>query len=313
MKTILFIFLILIILGGFSMDDSETLPDFDKLWDYNDPAETEKSFQDILDKIGDNESDYRLELLTQLARTKGLQKKFDDAHKTLDIVENSMNDKQQVVKIRYLLERGRIFNSSGKKDKAKPLFLQAYKFGIKNKLDSYTLDAAHMMGIVEPPEKQLDWNLKAIKIAEETEDKKLKGWLGPLYNNTGWSYHDLGQYKEALELFKKGYEFRIKIKDEQGARIQKWTIGRALRSLNRIEEAYRIQKDLEQEIIDKNITKDGYNYEELGECLLLMKREEDAKKYFKLAYENLIKDDWIKENETDKLTRLKKLAGLEVK
>ena len=39
------------------------------------------------------------------------------------------------------------------------------------------------------------------------------------------------------------FDFRLKIKDEQGARIQKATIGRTLRSLNKIEEAYKVQRD----------------------------------------------------------------------
>ncbi|MCD4817419.1 MAG: hypothetical protein K8S23_01860 [Candidatus Cloacimonetes bacterium] len=314
MRTILLIPLILLTLGGFTMEEKKELPNFDKLWDYNDPAKTEKQFQEILDNLDDKDENYRLELLTQLARTKGLQKKFEEAHKTLDIVEKSLNDDRKIIKIRYLLERGRVFNSSGKKlGVARFLFLQAYDFGNEHKLDYYTLDAAHMMGIVEPPNTQLDWNLKAIKIAEDSEDKRLKGWLGPLYNNTGWSFHDIGKYEEALGLFQKGYEFRLKIKDEQGARIQKWTIGHALRSLERIEEAYKVQKELEQEIIEKKIAQDGYNFEELGECLLLMTKAEEAQRYFKLAYENLSKDEWLQENEAERLLRLKKLAGLEEK
>ena len=33
------------------------------------------------------------------------------------------------VRLRYLLERGRVLNSSGKPDEARPLFLQAWELG----------------------------------------------------------------------------------------------------------------------------------------------------------------------------------------
>lgn len=42
-----------------------------------------------------------------------------------------------------------------------------------------------------------------------------------------------------------------------------------------------------------------------------MKKEEETNEYFKKAYQTLSKDDWVKENEAEKLLRLKKLAGLE--
>jgi tetratricopeptide (TPR) repeat protein len=166
-----------------------------------------------------------------------------------------------------------------------------------------------MMGIVEPPEKQLDWAAKAMDLAEKSEDERARNWLGPLYNNTGWSYHDLGEYDKALELFEKSLKFRQERKDERGMRIAKWTVARAYRSLGRIEEALDIQKDLEKEFEEKGIEQDGYVFEELGECLLLLKRGEESKKYFKLAYDLLSKDPWLVANEAERLERLKKLGS----
>src|SRR5262249_52931333 len=55
------------------------LPDFDALWNYDQPAETERAFREALARteaaalLG-----YRLELLTQIARTQGLQRRFDE-------------------------------------------------------------------------------------------------------------------------------------------------------------------------------------------------------------------------------------------
>ena len=56
------------------------MTEFDKLWNYNDPASTEVKFREILTQINPREksSDY-LQLLTQIARTQSLQKRFDEA------------------------------------------------------------------------------------------------------------------------------------------------------------------------------------------------------------------------------------------
>ena len=285
------------------------LPNFDKMWDWNNPKVTEEKFRELLptaEKSGDK--NYYLQLLTQIARAQGLQGKFEEAHKTLDLVEKKLTDDLKIAKIRYLLERGRVFNSSGKKDKAKPFFIQAWDYGVKNKLDLYAIDAAHMMAIVEPPEKQIDWSEKAIDLVEKSDDKRVKGWLGPLYNNTGWTYHDLGKYQEAMVLFKKSLKYREKIKDAQGTFIAKWTIARCYRSLERYDEALEIQLALEKEITEKNLPTDGYVFEELGELYLIKEDKENSKKYFKKAYEELSKDDWLQKNEPDRLKRIKQLA-----
>ncbi|MBT4141251.1 MAG: hypothetical protein HOE48_25300, partial [Candidatus Latescibacteria bacterium] len=59
----------------------EDLPDFDALWDYHNPENTEQLFLEILPVAqNDGDDDYLAQLLTQVARTQGLQRKFDVAH-----------------------------------------------------------------------------------------------------------------------------------------------------------------------------------------------------------------------------------------
>ena len=158
---------------------------FDAMWDYQHPDSTEIKFAEILPLLTDSpettyDAEYHVELLTQIARAQGMQGKFDEAGRTLETTDSILTKNMKTGKIRYLLEKGRILNSSGKREASKPVFLEAYDFGKENTLDYYTLDAAHMMGIVEPPEKQLDWSLKAMKIAEASSDQRCKGWLGTL-------------------------------------------------------------------------------------------------------------------------------------
>lgn len=284
------------------------LPDFNQMWDYNNPAETEIKFSALVEDAKANDKEYYGELLTQIARAQGLQSNFEEAEKTLLEAKAYATDKSPTVKIRYLLEKGRVLNSSGKSEESIPVFKEAYDFGIKHKLDLYTLDAAHMMGIVNMPELQLSWNLRALKIAETSEDKRVKGWLGPLYNNIGWTYHDLDRYEEALELFIKGYDWRVSVKDDNGARIGKWTIGRAQRSLKRYDEALKTQMELQDEFKQAGLEPDGYLYEEMAELYLVKGQEDKARKYFNLAWEKLSQDQWMMDNETERMNRLKKLA-----
>jgi hypothetical protein len=99
----------------------QNLPDFDALWDYSHPDQTETKFCEILLQFPEDDAAF-LELLTQIARAQGLQGKFDHAHQTLDQVERRLKEVPSRPKIRYLLERGRVFNSSGKPEEARPFF-----------------------------------------------------------------------------------------------------------------------------------------------------------------------------------------------
>lgn len=285
------------------------LPDFDTMWDYNNPEQTEIKFRELI-PIAKNSGDvsYYAQLLTQIARAQGLQRKFEDAHKTLDSVESMLSDKLVLAKVRYLLERGRARNSSGHSDKAKPLFLEAYEIAVANNEDYYAIDAIHMLQIVEPPEKQLEWAHKAMGLAEKTTDERAKKWLGPLYNNTGWTYFDLKQYDKALKLFEKSLKWREDKNDEQGIIIAKWCVGRTYRALAKIEEALELQKALAEEIEQKGVEPDGFVFEEIGECLFLLEKKEEAKEYFKRAYDLLSKIEWLISSDPERLERIKELS-----
>src|SRR3972149_4139316 len=137
---------IIMVLFLTAMGSAESKPDFDSLWNYDKPAETEAKFREILplaQKSGD--IDYLAEIMTQIARTLGLQQKFDQAHTLLDSVEVLLKDAGQRPQVRYLLERGRVYNSSGQKEKALSLFEDAWENASKAKLDFFAIDAAHML------------------------------------------------------------------------------------------------------------------------------------------------------------------------
>ena len=280
--------------------------DFDSLWDYSDPHQTEIKLREALSQIAESDQAH-LELLTQIARAQGLQQKFEEAHQTLGQVEKRLENQVSRASVRYYLERGRVFNSAGHPEQARPFFEQALDMAKQLSEDFYEVDALHMLAIVAPPASSLDLNLLAIQYAESSGQEKARGWLGSLYNNTGWSYHEMGNYESALELFEKAEAIRKLKGSASELRIATWCVARALRSLKHVEEALAKQIKLKAEY-DANNQSDGYVFEELGECLLELKRTEEARPYFVKAYETLSQDIWLAEKEPERLKRLKALS-----
>lgn len=291
------------------------LPDFDQFWDYNDPEKTEKAFEDLLpvaERAGDRA--YHAQLLSQIARTHSLRRQFVEAHRILDDAEtlivnidNPSNDPTQTTRIRLLLERGRTFNSAGDVGAARPLFVEAWELARQAGEDYYAVDAAHMLGICETKDASLMWSNRAMEAAEASGDPRAREWLGPLYNNTGWTYHDAGEYEKALERFEKGLAWRTERDNPQATQIARWTVARALRSLGRPHEALAKQKVLLEEH-EAAGTSDGYVFEEVAECLFALGRPDEARPYFGRAYQELSKDGWLTENEPERLDRLKRLG-----
>lgn len=284
-----------------------TLIEFDRLWDYNDPAATEAKFSQILPNFAANSAE-RAELLTQIARAQGLQAHFEQAHATLDQVEKMLEANWMKARIRYCLELGRVYNSSGHVDAARSLFLDAWELTSNCRCeDALAIDAAHMMAIVEPLHKQLDWNLQALAMAERSSDEKAKRWKASLYNNIGWTYHDQGKYEKALDCFQKALTERQAQQSEPEIRIARWCVARALRSLGYIDESLAMQQALLADL-EASGTKDGFVNEEIGECLFLQGKQTEAKPYFARAYELLSKDTWLARNEAARLERLLNLS-----
>ncbi len=290
--------------------NNDALPDFSVIWDFSDPAATRLKFEALLatETVTEHPS-YRAQLMTQIARTHSLAGEFDEAHAVLDGVQKQLAEHEPVVEVRYLLERGRTFNSAKEKDKSRPLFLQAWETASRGGLDGLAVDAAHMLGIIEPPALALEWNERAMAFAEQSEEPAAKNWLGALYNNMGWTHHDEKRYARALELFEKGLKWR----EAKGAvgptRVAKWSVARALRSLKRNDEALAIQLELEREW-DIDNKPDAFVYEELGELYLSAGDKANAATYFGKALPLLSTMDWV---EKPRLERIEKLSKAQPK
>src|SRR5438093_13113291 len=101
------------------------LPDFDKLWDYAHPEISEQRLRELLPRAVDSlDLSYLAQLLTQIGRAEGLQRKFEGAHKTLDRVDKALPKADGRTLSRYVLARGRAYNASGGVDDAERLLLE---------------------------------------------------------------------------------------------------------------------------------------------------------------------------------------------
>lgn len=288
------------------MNEPDGKIDIDVYWEYSDLAASETRFRAALDKV---EGDLRLEILTQIGRTFSLRGRFEEAHEILNDVEKQLGSARTRPQVRYLLERGRTFNSNGEKEKARDLFIQAWEQANEAGLDDLAVDAAHMIAITFSGSLDgVEWNQHGLAVARSSQDPKAKGLIPAMLNNSAWDFHSMGRFEEALVLFEEAQaEWTSRGKPER-IHIAKWSVARCLRSLERYDDALAIQQALESE--HKNAgTTDGYVFEEIAENLASLGRHREAKTYFKMAYIELGKNEWFTRNESNRLESLKLRAG----
>ncbi len=280
--------------------------DIDAFWEYSDPALSETRFRTALEPAQD---DVRLELLTQVARTYSLRQRFAEAHALLDDVEQQLTIAEPRPRVRYLLERGRTFNSSGEPEVARVLFVEAWDQAQAAGLEGLAADAAHMVAITYAGTPDaVAWNARGLAIARVSQDPKARALIPAMLNNSAWDLHALGRFDEALPLFEEAQtEWEERGKPER-IQIARWSVARCLRSLGRCDEALVIQRTLEAEHAAAG-TVDGYVFEEIAENLAALDRMDAARPYFEMAFDALSMDEWFVKNEAARLGNLRARAG----
>jgi tetratricopeptide (TPR) repeat protein len=272
---------------------------------------SEARFRHALDQAS---PDQRLELLTQIARTYSLRRRFAEAHAELDAVEPFLVHAGLRPRLRYLLERGRTFNSAGNVEQARTLFTTAWEVatevqevGIQE--EGLAVDAAHMVAITYAGTNEaFAWHQKGVALARQSKDAKAQALLPALLNNMAWDLHEQGNFAEALLYFQEAqtaWETQAKVPQIQ---IAQWSVARCLRSLARHPEALAILYALAKQH-DQQGSTDGYVYEEIGENLEALGQYVDAKPYFRLAADTLAQDPWFVQHEATRLERLRQRAA----
>lgn len=284
----------------------------DDLWDFDDVPASEARFRHALEHARTGHIDASTsEILTQLARSQGLQRRFDEALATLEHAEALLAPGDARGSCRVHLERGRVANSSGAEERGRCDFLAAWELASAAGEQALAVDAAHMLGIVEPAAEAAAWNRRAIALARSSSDPRAQRWVAALANNMGWAAHDAGDHGKALALFRLALDERVSQRNPTAIRIARWTVARCLRSLGRIDEALDVQRALLTELDTAGET-DGYVPEEIGECLLGLGRAAEARPFFARAFVELSSDHGLATSQSQRLERLRALGSEEL-
>lgn len=218
----------------------------DELWDFGDPALSEQGFRRYLTESQLSAAE-RAEIETQLARSLGLQGRFDEARDLLSSIQSD----QAVVQVRLALETGRVTNSAGSPTDSVPSFEVAEALAAEHGLDFLRVDALHMLAIVQPADasRWTQQGLAVIAAAQEgTEDlARLARWRVSLLNNLGWSLHDAAKQTAALEAFNEALAAAEEVGSPQQLFNARWAVARQLRELGRNQAALEIQQSLAAE------------------------------------------------------------------
>ena len=231
--------------------------DLSLLWDFDDPAASEARFRAAA--LAAVDAAERDALLTQAARALGLRERYDEAHALLD----SLTSDEEEVVIRALLERGRLFRSSGQPERGRPLFEGAAAAAAGAGLDLLQVDALHMLALVAEPGDQLALNHRALAVALASSDRSARDWDASLLNNIGMTHADARDYGAALESFEAALAASERIGDDARTRVAKWMVAWTLRLLGRTDEALAAQRALKAELVRAGV-EDPFVDEELA-------------------------------------------------
>ena len=113
--------------------------------------------------------------------------------------------------------------------------------------------------------------------------------------------------KRRWKLFERALTIREQRNNSRATREARWAVGRTLRSLERYEEALALQREVLQEARDVGQVT-GYEHEEIAENLLALDRLGEARPHFMQAFELLVNDPWLMQNEGARLARLKAIG-----
>lgn len=288
---------------------SVPLEDLDRLWDFDDPEGSERRFTELVARArSEHDGAFLTEVLTQLARAEGLQRRFDDARRTLDEANRALRPRDRRGRVRLLLERGRVDRFEKRHGLGRGGFLKAWKLARSAGEDGLAVDAAHMLGIIESPSVAKEWNERAMELARSSPDPVARRWVGSLANNMGWAHHAAGDDDGAIALFERARDEWLADGRGDRARIARWSIARCLRSRGDVDDALAAQETLLAELDDVGKT-DGYVLEEIAECLLTLGRVEEARPFFARAHAALGDDQQLRADEPERLERLRSLGA----
>jgi tetratricopeptide (TPR) repeat protein len=216
---------------GACAEESDGLATADAVFNARRYAEARELYVQVAERA---EGATRVEALAQVARCELLAERKDEGRVWLDKAREAADEEEPLGWSRYLGVRGRFEWKDEELEKAKATFVAMYAYCEEHGLHDRAVDAAHMVAIVGDAEDQVAWAHKGIAAAEAGG---FEGWLGPLWNNLGWTHEHAGRHEEALDAYRKARHYHWKTGGEVNKLAADWAVGHTLRLLGRHDEA----------------------------------------------------------------------------
>lgn len=245
------------------------------LWDFSDLDASEQRLREALAAETDDRG--RAEVFTQLARIEGLRGRYPEGQRLVDEAQ-ALAGKDDVVRARVLLERGRLIRLSGDLAAALPLFEEAFETALRARQDFIAADAAHMAALAgDMP----TWTQRGLELAEQSS--AAAPWIAMLLNNLGWWRLQRGEYADALAAYQGSLAAHARNADKPYLReVARCGVAKSLRGLGRTDEAIPLLEEAVAwaESVDRP---DRVFHEELATAYAEVGRERDAEEQRRLA------------------------------
>jgi len=271
----------------------EVLAHSDEAFQSRDYAQAQEMYKlTVLAAEREGEEEILVEALAQVARSHLIQGKKEQGRSWLEKAKALASKKMPMGWSRYLGVRGRFEWKDDQLEEATATFKEMYQFCLSHKLHSRAVDAAHMVAITAPHEEQIVWGKKGIEAAEEGH---LENWLGPLWNNLGWTFEEMGRYEESLDALLRAREYHWKLGSEHNKLVADWSVGHAYRQLEQLDEASHWLRPIlawaeRRYVTDPNPDAAewvGHSHRELGQLAIARGEMEEGLGHLRKAEEKL--------------------------
>jgi len=249
-------------------------------------------------KIAEDENniDVQTEALAQIARVFLINNDLENGRIWLEKAASLADSTMPLGWSRYMGVKGRLLWQEDKKPEATRLFMEQYEYCSHHKLHERAIDAAHMVAITGDHRQQIEWGHKGIK---EAEEGGITSWLGPLWNNLGATYEDMGKYDSSLQAYLKAREYHYLTGTDANKMIADWAVGHAYLNL----QDYKNAREWLEPLIEwcQNLEENeflGLTYLDLGEIDFAEDKFDTALDKFEQA-ETLLKEAGMPEWDPD--------------
>ena len=248
------------------------------------------------------------EAYAMVARCYLIQGRIDQGQPYLLKAVGTATQDQPLGWSRYLGVRGRFEWQNDYYNKATETFKEMYHYCREHDLAERAIDAAHMVAITGTPTEQVEWSHKAI---EEAEASGITSWLGPLWNNLGYTYEEMEEYDKSLQAYLNARDYHYKYGDELNRLIADWALGHAYRLTGNLDKAEKLLKPLPERFQElENYEFLGWSQKELGEIESARGNYLPAARLMKEASQNLRKagmPEWDAQGFTELIRRVEEL------